>query len=106
MWAFFLFNAICLSAGAAPKREKVEEEKGIELPTVTPRDNVEKPLETERPLNTSRPLETEADLLDLSTPKITRTSTIESPAPKLLIHSRQTSIGTTLGNSIAQLNVD
>ena len=112
MWAFFLFNAICLTAGAAPKREKVEEEKGIELPTVTPRDNVEKPLETERPLQTEGPLETEGplgtdvDMLDLSLPRHTRKNTMESPVPKLFIHSRQTSVGTTLGNSIGQLNVD
>ena len=32
MWAFFLFNALCLTAGGAPKREKATVEKGIELP--------------------------------------------------------------------------
>ena len=32
MWAFFVFNALCLTAGGAPKREKADGEKGIELP--------------------------------------------------------------------------
>jgi hypothetical protein len=32
MWAFFVFNALCLTVGGAPKKEKADGDKGIELP--------------------------------------------------------------------------